>query len=181
MIIPEHKYTEREISVANILKGLNGYSSFVNVGFHNWEDQRRHWWIKICEANNIDWNIVDVFEPNVTDAINKGCPANKCKLGNVMDIDSLPVTDIFMFWHGPEHCNKEQFTDMIPLLESKYKVLIFGMLYGEEPQGAAYGNPYENHISAWTPDDWTALGYQVIPVMDRTPAHITVWKQVGNQ
>ena len=47
-MIPEHQYTVRERTVIEILKNIHQLKikSFLNVGFHNWEDPRRHWWIK---------------------------------------------------------------------------------------------------------------------------------------
>jgi hypothetical protein len=59
-IIPSHNYTLRELSVTNVLKenkNLN-LKSFLNVGFHDWQQDGRHWWIRICEENNIDWKIL---------------------------------------------------------------------------------------------------------------------------
>ena len=61
MKIPNFNYTQREQSVCEIMKQMN-ISSFINVGFHNWEDRRRHWWIEICKQNDVDWKIVEVFE-----------------------------------------------------------------------------------------------------------------------
>lgn len=178
MIIPEHNYTEREQTVCQVLSDLSGnLDSFVNVGFHDWQDPRRHWWIKICEANNIDWSIVEVFELNVLDAISKGCPKDKIHNLNIKEVSSLPDSDCLMFWHGPEHLLKEDFLSILPSLEEKYKYLIFGMPLGEEPQGEAYGNPHEKHISSWTVEDWTDLGYKVIEVHDSQPyPHMTAYK-----
>ena len=175
--IPPHPYTVRECTVCQVLSELNtDIKSLINVGFHDWQDPRRHWWIKICEANNIDWRIVEIFEPNVKDAIAKGCPPNKIFNTSIAD-DSLPQTDCLLFWHGPEHLLKEDFLELLPLLEAKYKVLIFGMPLGEEPQGAAYGNPWEEHISAWNTKEWEDLGYNVMEIHDGQPyPHITTFK-----
>ena len=123
--------------------------------------------------NNIP---VEIFEPNVKDAIAKGCPPNKIFNTSIAD-DSLPQTDCLLFWHGPEHLLKEDFLELLPLLEAKYKVLIFGMPLGEEPQGAAYGNPWEEHISAWNTKEWEDLGYNVVEIHDGQPyPHITTFK-----
>lgn len=178
MKIPEHNYTVREKSVANILAEIDiPITSFINIGFHDWQDPRRHWWIKICEANNIDWKIIEIFEGNVVDAIDKGCPKDKILLGDISDVDNLPKSDCLLFWHGPEHLQKNKFLNILSLLERKYKILIFGMPLGEEPQGSCYGNPYEEHVSSWTSKEWQNLGYTVIEIYDtqRYP-HITSWK-----
>jgi hypothetical protein len=179
--IPKHNYTHREQTVVDLLKTLDTeINSFTNVGFHDWQDPRRHWWIKICEANGIEWNIVEVFEPNVKDAISKGCPPQKIFNLSISEVDTLPNTDCLLFWHGPEHLYKEEFLDVLKKLEQKYKVLIFGMPLGEEPQGEAYGNPYEKHVSSWERKEWEELGYTVFEVHDhqRYP-HITVYKVMG--
>ena len=53
LVIPRHKYTEREKTVVKILKKYPQIKSFLNVGFHDWNDERKHWWIKICTKNNM--------------------------------------------------------------------------------------------------------------------------------
>lgn len=178
MIIPEHNYTIRESTVVNILKSLPfKINSFINVGFHDWQDIRRHWWIKICDQNNIDWKIIEVFHYNVIDALNKGCPSNKIILQDINNVSELPNSDCLMFWHGPEHIEKSKFLDTLNKLESKYKVLIFGMPLGHEPQGVCYNNPFEEHVSSWTSEEWKTLGYNVEEVYDHQPyPHITCFK-----
>ena len=178
--IPPHNYTERESSVINILTENQKLElkSFLNVGFHNWEDIRRHWWIRICEENNIDWKILEVFEGNVNDALNKGCPADKIILGNILDVNNYPTIDCMLFWHGPEHINKEIFIKTLPEIENKVnKLIIFGMPLGFEPQDVVYDNKYEIHLSEWQPSDWELLGYKTIIVRDRMDfQHITAYK-----
>jgi hypothetical protein len=71
----------------------------------------------------------------------------------------------------------EDFIKKLPEIEKKVnKLIIFGMPLGNEPQDAAYGNPYEVHVSEWNKRDWGELGYNVIEVNDRIPAHITTYK-----
>lgn len=179
MVIPDHNYTVREKTVVEILKEHgDGLKSFLNVGFHNWEDPRRHWWIKICEANGINWNIMEVYQPNVEDAINKGCPVDKIFLGNILDVDKYSNYDCILFWHGPEHINKEMFLETLPAIENKSnKLIIFGMPLGYEPQGEAYGNPYEKHESSWYEYEWKDLNYKTIPIHDhQVYPHITTYK-----
>tara|TARA_R100000951_G_scaffold105093_1_gene98672 strand:+ start:157 stop:696 length:540 start_codon:yes stop_codon:yes gene_type:complete len=178
MIIPQHNYTQREQTVCNLLlqKTKSDIGSLINVGFHDWQDPRKHWWIKICEVNKIDWSIIEVFEPNVQDAITKGCPKDRIYNLSITDVDKLPAADLLMFWHGPEHLLKEDFLSILPKLEEKYQKLIFGMPLGEEPQGKAYGNPHECHISAWESQEWRDLGYEVIEVYDQRYPHITTYK-----
>lgn len=178
--IPSHKYTERELSVVKILENYKQLeiNSFLNVGFHNWEDVRTHWWIRICDENNIDWKILEIFGGNVEDTIRKGCPENKIMLGDILDVDIYGNFDCLLFWHGPEHIDKEKFLKKLPEIEKKInKLIIFGMPLGYEPQDEVYGNVNEIHVSEWQPEDWKKLGYEVVIVKDRAQfQHITVYK-----
>lgn len=181
--IPQHNFTVREQTVVNILKGLDTpINSFLNVGFRQWNDQRNHWWIKLCEANEVKWNIMEVYQPNIDDAINGGCPKDNIKLGNILDTTQYENYDCILFWHGPEHIKKDVFINALPSIEAKAnKLIIFGMPLGHEPQDAAHGNPFERHESDWFVQDWQQLGYETIPVHDhqRYP-HITTFKFLGN-
>lgn len=184
--IPTHsrQYTLRELSMLKTLSDNNylNLKSFLNVGFHDWQQKGRHWWINVCEENNIDWKILEIFEPNVKNALDGGCPPDKIIHGDIMDTDKYPNVDCLFFWHGPEHIKKENFINKLPDIEKKVnKLIIFGMPLGKELQGAAYGNPHEIHVSEWYREDWEKLGYNVIEVHDRIPAHITTYKILKNE
>jgi hypothetical protein len=178
--IPNIKFTQRESTVANILKGMKGIKSFLNVGFRNWDDERTHWWIEICDYNKINWNILEVFNLNILRALDEGCPKDKIYLGNMLDTSSYDNYDVIMFWHGPEHINKEAFLSSLKSIEDKAnKLVIFGMPLGEEKQGQIYGNPNEEHVSSWDPSEFEKIGYTTEIVRDRTPAHFTAWRIFG--
>jgi hypothetical protein len=182
IIIPEHNYTVREKTVVNLLAQHGSlFKTFLNVGFHNWEDPRRHWWIKICEANGWDWQIMEIYEPNVKDAIAKGCPEDKIFLGDITNTEKYGDYDCILFWHGPEHLKKEKFLEALPKIEAlTNRLLIFGMPLGHEPQGDAYGNPFERHESDWYEHEWKKLGYETIPVHDHQKyPHITTYKRTS--
>jgi len=178
--IPSHNYTERELSVVKILENNQHLKikSFLNVGFRNWNDLRNHWWIRICEENDIDWKILEIFKENVDDTIRKGCPANKIMLGDILDVNKYENVDCLLFWHGPEHIDKATFLNMVSKIENKVnKLIIFGMPLGYEPQDIVYGNKHEIHISEWYLDDWKNLGYEIVEVHDRIKyQHMTVFK-----
>lgn len=175
-----HNYTEREKTVIDVL--LKHYeldiNSFLNVGFHSWNDKRTHWWIKFCEFNKIDWKILEIFEPNIISAIKDGCPVNKIQLGDILNYDSYDNYDCILFWHGPEHIKKDIFLENLNEIEKKAnKIIIFGAPLGHEPQGIVYGNSHEEHISEWISNDFIDLGYQVIEVHDGLRySHITAYK-----
>lgn len=178
MIIPEHNYTAREQTVVDILRPRNDIKTFLNVGFKNWADPRNQWWINICKANNIEWGILEIFEPNVQQAIADGCPRAKIITGSILDQSMYGEHDCIMHWHGPEHIAKRTYSDALSDIESKAnKLLILGMPHGEEKQGAVYGNQWEEHISAWDERDFEPLGYSCVRVNDRVPGHMTAYKE----
>lgn len=175
--IPEQRYTRREQTVVNFLQHIE-IGSFLNVGFRKWKNPKNHWWRNICEANNIYWKIAESWEPNVISSIKNGCPTNRILHINIKDVNDLPESDCLMFWHGPEHLKKEEMLGLLPELEKKYPVLIFGMPLGEALQGEAHGNPYEKHLSEWQSEDWCSLGYMTKEIHDNaaTKAHLTAIK-----
>ena len=180
LIIPRHKYTKREKTVVKILKKNPQIKSFLNVGFHDWDDERRHWWIKICTENNMEWKILEIFKQNIEKAIQKGCPKNKLIEGNILNTNTYDNFDCILFWHGPEHIEKTVFLNALSQIENKAnKLIIFGMPHGEEIQEAVYGNKFEEHVSAWYSNEWKDLGYSTIVVNDRIPGHITSYKLIS--
>tara|TARA_R110000824_G_scaffold303001_1_gene490797 strand:- start:2646 stop:3197 length:552 start_codon:yes stop_codon:yes gene_type:complete len=183
MKIPNHPYTGREITVVSLVNSFNDtnkISSWLNIGFRNWTDPRSHWWVKLCEENNIDWKITEIFKPNVDDSIAAGCPPDQICQGDIMNTDSYDSADLLIFWHGPEHIIKEDFLAKLPEIEKKAKkLIIFGMPDGFLPQGECYGNEWEEHVSGWTKEDWHTLGYKTLLVEGSGPGnHITAYKEV---
>jgi hypothetical protein len=180
-------YTRRELTVVQLLKELAAekpITSFLNVGFHDYQDIRNRWWIDICRANNIDWHILEIFEPNVANFLDHAPAADRHRitLGNLRDIDSLfsRKFDVFLHWHGPEHLEKEEFLGFLPkILNSTARLVIFGCPNGQEEQGQAYGNPYEEHISFWNREDFHRLGFTTLAVADKIPGHLTAYRLLG--
>ncbi|MDK9706540.1 MAG: hypothetical protein OEL83_05775 [Desulforhopalus sp.] len=182
-------YTRRELTVVNLLRQLAAQkpiTSFLNVGFHDYQDIRNRWWIDICRANNIDWHILEVFEPNVRNFLQHAPAADRQRisLGNLTDIDTLFTRkfDVLLHWHGPEHLERGVFLDLLPkVLDSTRRMVILGCPNGPEEQGQAYGNPFEEHISFWSTKDFAELGFQAITVADKKPGHITAYRNLDNK
>ena len=181
-------YTRRELTVVKLFKELadqHPISSFLNIGFHDYQDIRNRWWIDICRANDIDWHILEIYEPNVENFRLHAPVADRHRivLGSIEDIDSLFTRrfDVVFHWHGPEHLEKSKYLDILPkIVAIASRMVIFGCPDGLEEQGLAYGNPYEEHLSFWTCAEFEQLGFSTLTVADKPPGHITAFKRLVN-
>lgn len=179
-------YTHRELTVVELLRELSSKTtlrSFLNVGFHDYQDIRNRWWIDICRANGIDWHILEIFEPNVQNFTTHAPPSDRHRIthGSLQDIATLfdRSFDVVLHWHGPEHLERQVFLQLLPsITAAASKLLIFGCPDGLEEQGEAYGNPYEKHISFWSEENFHELGFQTKRVSDKKPGHITAYKNL---
>lgn len=177
-------YSHREMTVVKLLREFSksgSITSFLNIGFHDYQDIRKRWWIDICRANDIDWQILEIFEPNVENFI-KHAPVedhDRITLGNLRNIGNLfsRKYDVLFHWHGPEHVEKQEFLSDLPeLINITEKLIILGCPNGHEDQDEAYGNPFEKHVSFWTEEDFHQLGFETVLVTDKKPGHITAYK-----
>lgn len=179
-------YTKRELSAAFVLRELfdkHGIQSVLNVGYRQYDNIRTRWWIDICRANNIDWHILEIFEPNVTNFKQHAPSADHHRItqGDIKEIDTiLPQKfDVIIHWHGPEHLLKDEYIELLPTIEScAKKMVLLGSPNGIEEQGIAFNNPNEEHISFWSEEDYQKLGYKTEHVYDKAPGHITAWKEL---
>lgn len=177
-------YTRRELTVVKLLRETARHrplASFLNIGFHDYQDVRNRWWIDICRANSIDWHILEVYQPNVDNFLAHAPAADHHRIicGNLLDLDRLYQRrfDIILHWHGPEHLHREDFLACLPLLiKHSSRLTILGCPDGEEEQGQAYGNPYEEHLSFWREEDFRDLGFSVERVRDKAPGHLTAYR-----
>lgn len=77
---------------------------------------------------------------------------NNVFIGNVKDIlATLPNYDLIIFLEVLEHLEKSEALKLLDLCKSKCKLLIFS--YTNSPQGPAFGNVNETHISTWSAAD----------------------------
>ena len=177
-------YTPRERTVVELLKELSQkgtVKSFLNIGFHDYQDTRNRWWIDICRANGIEWHVLEIYGPNV-ERFKQRAPKedhHRITQGDVKDIAKIfdHNFDVILHWHGPEHLPREDFLEALPGLEERSEqLLILGCPNGPEEQGSAYRNPHEEHVSFWSQEDFQSLGFETQALADRVPGHITAHK-----
>lgn len=70
--------------------------------------------------------------------------------------------DLVLWWHGPEHVPLSNAGEMLERLKEFAKgAVIVGAPWGSSPQGPAYGNPFEQHVSNVTEEFLESHGYEV--------------------
>jgi hypothetical protein len=177
-------YTRRELSAIKFLLKADHKSpvrSFLNVGFHDYQDRRNRWWIDLCRANSIDWHILELFPANKDNFLRYAPPEDhhRITLGDIRDVATLYTQkfDVIFHWHGPEHLKKDDYLALLPdLIATADNLLLLGCPNGHEEQGMAYGNPHEEHISFWTPEEFHKLGFVTDIVSDKSPGHLSAAK-----
>jgi len=104
---------------------------------------------------------------------------------DVRELETKEVLDrnysVIFWYHGPEHVYKEQLKNVLKRLEYySTKLVVLGCPYGEFPQGAERGNPYEEHLASLLPEDFDNLEYNVVTIgyKDDPWGYIIAWKKL---
>lgn len=75
-----------------------------------------------------------------------------------------------------EHLPKEQAIEIIDSLVANNRYVIVSVPIGECPQGAVFGNPYEEHKAAWYPEDFDFFTCQKQKIHQDTCVVVKLWK-----
>jgi len=81
---------------------------------------------------------------------------------DVRNVGKFPLGqfDIVMWWHGPEHVEKDVLPNIFnELFKHTKKVLVLACPWGRYEQGTARGNPYEEHKSHLDEGFFRELGF----------------------
>lgn len=104
--------------------------------------------------------IVEAYEPNVIDLLADGYPF--VAHADVRTWVPTATFDAVFWWHGPEHIAKHEVSDVLELVESYAdKLVVLGCPWGDYPQDAVGGNPYERHLTHFQPEFFADRGYDV--------------------
>ena len=80
---------------------------------------------------------------------------------NIFDIlDELPSVDLLFLGDVIEHFTKEDGKKLLEKLDYKYAIIVTPVLVTD--QSEVYNNPYEKHISSWTPGDFPDSEYYFV-------------------
>lgn len=139
----------------------------------------------VGELLDAGWEItlVEAFQPNAEFWYFQDVFKEVIHADIAIAINRLPMYDMVMWWHGPEHVIKTEFFDdgLLSCLELRAKrFVVFGCPYGECQQGVVDRNVYEIHYASLYPEDFERHGYQVKTLgrRDVLGSHITAWKRM---
>ncbi len=131
--------------------------------------------------------LLEMWLPNVKAFKDKPGPFSRVWQGSVREVaeitwvyqpDPFPVS---VWWHGPEHVTLDELPSTLALLESVTRdLVVLGCPWGRNPQGAAYGNPYETHVSHLVKSDLEELGYEVVGLgeLNKLWSSLLAWKWI---
>lgn len=118
---------------------------------------------------------IEVFPENVTRVLAMGV-FDTVRCGDVRDLgpEDLAPYDTFVWWHGPEHV---PFADGVRVLSTVPCNRVWvGCPRGTSPQSQMYGNPHEEHVSAWFEVDFARLGYHYQCYRIRSSYKLSAWR-----
>lgn len=103
-----------------------------------------------------DWNTVidgiEIWPDFITDV--HRYLYNDIHVGDVMTIlPDLPKYDLICIMDVIEHIEKEEGKRLIDIARRHAKKVLISTPATDIPQGDIFGNPYEKHVSAWTPEE----------------------------
>lgn len=101
-------------------------------------------------------DVIEIFPDNVIQLSNVQWIKRLIE-GDIRLFDPYMTYDLVVFWHGPEHLEKDEVLALLDKMKTYANAIIFATPNGRYNQGPEYGNPAENHASTWYADDFTRL------------------------
>jgi hypothetical protein len=104
-------------------------------------------------------------------------------IGDVRQLKAVHMEGAFdyvLWWHGPEHVNREEAAGVLNELERlAARTVAVACPWGIYPQGAHDGNPHETHRWSVYPADLAALGYETATdgQADTPGSEVVGWKR----
>lgn len=111
------------------------------------------------------FDVLEIHQPNV-DWLKRqnDFGIRKVVHGDIRLIDTYDELDdqydIVIFWHGWEHCTRDETKVALPKVMARCKKAhIAGMPWGKWEQDDLKGNPHERHVHHWYPEQLEDLGF----------------------
>lgn len=116
----------------------------VGAGFGGWREFLGPW------MPRSRWTAIEIWEPYV-DRFMLQHRYHHVIAGDVRDLDPFPPADLVIFGDVLEHMPAEDARAVWDRARAVARRLVIGIPVRPYPQGESEGNPWEAHITDWTP------------------------------
>ena len=156
---------EREEQLLKVLPDCLNYKTLLYIGARYFKDITPQM-TDLFKEKNYKIDVVEAFYKNCIELQPLGF--NKIINADILKVILSQKYDVSMFWHGIEHIEREQLSELIEKLKKvTKKYIIFACPYGKYEQGAEYENEFENHVTHWQPEDLIRMGLSVDTIGQR--------------
>jgi len=147
--------------------------SVLNIGYRYDSDRTIQ---KFCESNNIEWNILEIWEENCKFLKNH----NICKNIYNEDVKNIKKInknfDAIIWLHGPEHIKFLDFLNIRKDIEnSADKLIIYQAPEGYYHQDELYNNPFEKHVETLNQKMFSDLNYKTNNFCEHGEPTFSAW------
>lgn len=131
--------------------------SVLNIGYRYDSDRTIQ---KFCESNNIEWNVLEIWEENCK-FLKKHNVCQNIYNEDVKNIKNInKKVDAIIWLHGPEHINFSDFLNIRNDIENRAnKLVIYQAPEGYYHQDELYNNPFEKHVETLNQKMFSDLNY----------------------
>lgn len=172
----------REAQLLRCIPDIAAYQTLFYVGAH----RRRIQMLPIFIDAGYSIDVIEVFEPNYQELLefNSTTPVfRKVILDDIRTYRCPDLYDVVMWWHGPEHVEREELLKSLQYLESiATGYVVLACPWGEFAQPHEK-NPYEEHLLSLYPSDFESRGYQIDMVGEENVpgSNLLSWKRIGKE
>ena len=154
------------------------YKSILYIGASKRRAEMLSYFIK----NNFQITIIEAWTENIY-FLKRNYPRIGIIQADIRNVAKIPLGyfDIIMWWHGPEHVEKEALPGIFEVLDNHArKALVLACPWGRYDQEAVDGNPFERHRSRLYPKFFEKLGFKTstIGTKDKRGSNLLAWKKL---
>ncbi len=105
--------------------------------------------------------VVEAWPANVAQA-KETHPHVFVRMADIRDLEAaeIPVDACVLWQQGPEHLESIAVRALLQAWQHRARTIILETPNGFREQGEDASNPFERHVSAWTADEFAALGFK---------------------
>jgi hypothetical protein len=177
----KHSVKRREDQLLRAVPDIVGYKTILYIG----ANLERMEMVSLLANEERRIDALEVWPENhreLADWNDKAKVFRNVVLGDVRELLYENAYDVVMWWHGPEHVAAAELPDILKRLERAARhLVVLACPSGKSVQGAAYGNPYEEHRASIYASDMRDLGYRIniLGKTDKPNSNLIAWRRMS--